>query len=233
MRKIIVSVFIAIVLPLCLQALVWAGEPLQNTEKIMYLTFDDGPHKITTPKILDALAKRGVRATFFVLGEKAEAHPEIIKRIADEGHVIGIHSYTHAYRKIYSTLDAFIKDFTATRDIILKLTGTTPDIYRFPGGSVNSFNSGIRSEAIKYLSENGYSYFDWNAGIGDAVFGKAATPKSLLKRGLETAKGESVVMLAHDTKQGTAKVVGELADKLAEKGYKFEVLSKDSIQVHF
>ena len=211
--------------------LLWVAPVRAGEAKTMYLTFDDGPSK-ATPRILDALGKRGIKATFFVVGQKAEAHPEIMKRIADEGHAIGIHSYSHSYKTIYASMDAFRQDFDATKDVIKRLTGQEPKIYRFPGGSKNNFNKDIRGQIVKYLKDGGYTYFDWNAGIGDAVLGKPQTTKHLLMRGLETSTANKVIMLAHDSKEVTARVVGGLVDALAEKGYCFEVLDHDVEPIH-
>ncbi|MCL2616505.1 MAG: polysaccharide deacetylase [Defluviitaleaceae bacterium] len=190
---------------------------------VMYLTFDDGPTANVTPLILDILAERDIRATFFVVGRNVRANPDVMRRIVYEGHVVGIHSDTHDYDQIYESLDAFIADFRAIQEMIEGFTGYTPRIYRFPGGSVTRFNANVRDAAIDWLEENGYVYFDWNASIDDSIGGNR-TPQQLLQRGLETTSGEHVIMLAHDTRPATAEMMGEMIDILAEQ-YVFDVLT--------
>jgi len=199
--------------------------------RVMYLTFDDGPTHTVTPIILDILAEREIHATFFVVGSMIRANPDVMQRIVDEGHTIGIHSYTHIYSQIYASLDAFIHDFTAIRDLIAEFTGYTPDIYRFPGGSNTGFNARVRTKAMNWLDENDYVFFDWNASIDDSIGGNR-TPAQLLARGLETTRGDKVIMLAHDTQPATALMIADLIDILAQD-FVFDVLTSDVEPVRF
>ena len=192
---------------------------------IMYLTFDDGPTRHVTPIILDILAERDIQATFFVIGRNVRANPDIMQRIVDEGHTIGIHSDCHDYGVMYASLEAFINDVVTTRELIAEFTGYLPDIYRFPGGSVTRFNERIRRDAITFLDEHEIVYFDWNASIDDSIGGNR-TPAQLLARGLETARGDHVIMLAHDTQPATAEMIAEMIDIFAET-YLFDVLTSD------
>jgi len=194
-------------------------------QRVMYLTFDDGPTRHVTPLILDILAERDIQATFFVIGKNVRENPDIMRRIVNEGHTVGIHSDTHDYNQIYASLEAFIKDFTITRDLIAEFTGYYPVIYRFPGGSVTRFNERVRDAAINFLESNGYVYFDWNASIDDSIGGNP-TPERLLARGLETVSGDHVIMLAHDTQPATAKMMGRMIDILAED-FVFDVITSD------
>ena len=193
--------------------------------RVMYLTFDDGPTRAVTPKILDILAERGIHATFFVVGRNVRANPDIMQRIVDEGHTVGIHSDTHDYNQIYASLEAFINDFKITRELIAEFTGYYSDIYRFPGGSVTRFNANVRNAAIDFLDSIGVVYFDWNASIDDSIGGNP-TPDQLLARGLQTINGDMVIMLAHDTQINTAKMMGRMIDILAED-FIFDVLTSD------
>lgn len=93
----------------------------------VYLTFDDGPSKLTG-KVLDILQKEGIKATFFMIGEEAESHPELVKRVVKEGHSIGNHSYNHVYKELYTDYDNFWKQIEQTEQILFKLVGFNPQL---------------------------------------------------------------------------------------------------------
>ena len=103
----------------------------QRGIKVVYLTFDDGPTPNNTPKILDILKKNNIKGTFFVIGQ----NPDMYKRIVDEGHTIAIHTYSHEYKQVYASVDAFFADLYKLRDLIKEKTGVDPKVTRFTGGS--------------------------------------------------------------------------------------------------
>lgn len=105
-------------------------------QKVVALTFDDGPDPLTTPLLLDLLEKRGVKATFFVIGEKAAAYPELIQRIIQKGHPLGNHSFRHSTRIFFQKVAAVVKDIEATQRV-LKKHGVEPLVYRPPVGIVS------------------------------------------------------------------------------------------------
>ena len=114
--------------------------PTENEEialKRVYLTFDDGPSS-NTSKILDILKEKNVKATFFVVGRLSDTTTPMYKRIVDEGHSIGMHSYTHKYDEIYKDTDSFIYDVEKIQLLIYEQTGIMSKLYRFPGGSSNT-----------------------------------------------------------------------------------------------
>jgi peptidoglycan-N-acetylglucosamine deacetylase len=100
------------------------------------LTFDDGPHPEFTPQLLDNLATADIRGTFFIVGEKAEQHPDIVKRIADEGHEIGNHTWTHSEPRQTST-KKFRDEIVRTNELIFELTGATCRVTRSPKGELS------------------------------------------------------------------------------------------------
>lgn len=100
------------------------------------LTFDDGPHPYYTEQLLDGLKKRGVKATFFVMGKQAEEYPDIIKRMAEEGHLIGNHTYTHL-QLCRTNEEAFKKELDRTNQLIFELTGNNTEFVRPPFGAWN------------------------------------------------------------------------------------------------
>ncbi|MDF2474446.1 MAG: hypothetical protein K0R21_2228 [Anaerocolumna sp.] len=193
-----------------------------KTKKV-YLTFDDGPSKFTGD-ILDILAKYNVKATFFVIGKTDEYSKEMYQRIVDEGHTLGIHSYSHVYRTIYNSLEDFDKDFTKLSDLLYDTTGYLPHIYRFPGGSGNDVSKVKISKVIEYLNNKGIVYFDWNVVNGDAT-GNFPPPEKLY---YNVIKGISInntsIVLMHDTatKENTVESLEPILKTLTE--YQTELL---------
>lgn len=135
--------------------------------KRVYLTFDDGPSKYTD-EILDVLAEYNVKATFFVVGDTSEEAKALYKRIINEGHSIGIHSYSHRYYEIYASEEAFFEDFYLLSDYIYDVTGVRPDICRLPGGSSNTVSKINMAEIVNELESQGITCYDWNISGGDA-----------------------------------------------------------------
>lgn len=198
--------------------------------KTMYLTFDDGPSGENTERVLDVLKARGIRATFFLVGENVRKHPEIAKRIAAEGHTIGIHCNVHDYETLYESADSYIQDFEVARRTIYEVTGVEAKLFRFPGGSVNHYNEAVRDEIIREMTDRGYIYFDWNASLEDAV--TDAEPEQLAANGVATTLGrKKVVMLAHDVVYDTGLCLEELLDQLPE--YEMKPLSEEVEPIQF
>lgn len=136
-------------------------------DKEVYLTFDDGPSRCTG-QILDILKKYKVKATFFVVGKDDKTSKALYCRIVEEGHTLGMHSYSHKYSKIYNSVQDFHKDFTKLYQLLYDATGRKPTIYRFPGGSSNSVSRYGMKDFIRYLNKAGIVYYDWNVVNGDA-----------------------------------------------------------------
>lgn len=140
---------------------------MQDGIKRVYLTFDDGPSS-NTAAILDLLAEYQVKATFFVVGNTSEEGKALYRRMVDEGHSIGIHSYSHKYQEIYASEEAFFEDFYLMSDYLYDVTGVRPDICRLPGGSSNTVSSTSMAALVNRLNDQGISCFDWNISGGDA-----------------------------------------------------------------
>lgn len=187
----------------------------QNAEKRVYLTFDDGPSK-NTEKILDILKKYDIKATFFVIGREDDFSIEMYKRIVEEGHTLGMHSYSHDYTQIYKSKKAFFKDLQKIDNLLYKTTGEHAVYYRFPGGSSNTVSDVSMKMLAKELEKRGKVYFDWNAMNGDAS-GKSLTKKQMINNVLEDVeKYNTSVVLMHDTagKDKTVEMLPALLDKL-------------------
>lgn len=175
----------------------WEPEEISDKRKV-YLTFDDGPSPYTE-RILDILKEYDVKATFFVTATQIEGYEDVCRRIVDEGHGLGIHTYSHVYHEIYSSIDQFEKDIRRIQNYLYRLTGKVVMIYRFPGGSSNTVSRIPAEEMIQWLNEEGIVYFDWNVspeGNGGQVPGAEQITANCL-RGVR--QYDPVVVLLHDS----------------------------------
>ena len=201
--------------------------------KVVYLTFDDGPSAYTS-ELLDTLSKYGVKATFFVTG-RAPSYNYNIKRAYDEGHSIALHTNTHNYNYIYSSVDSYFEDLNAISETVHSLTGEYTKLLRFPGGSSNTVSRitpGIMSRLSSLVTEKGYKYFDWNVSSGDAS-GKILSSDEYANnviRGL--GNGNYYIVLQHDVNVNSVRAVGKIIEYGLSHGYKFEKLTFDSPTVH-
>lgn len=208
-----------------------------GTDKTAYLTFDDGPSDNTT-KIMDILKENNIKATFFVNG-----HPESIetyRRIINEGHTIGNHTYSHNYAVLYKTIEGFNMDKQKLEDFIFGVTGVKPQILRFPGGSNNqvSYQYGgvaFMDKLTKYIKQTGTKYFDWNVDSSDASVATQAKDK-IIAEVLKGAKNKKqAIILMHDSKPKTTTVqaLPAIIKGLTEQGFKFSTLSPEVNVIQF
>ncbi len=213
-----------------LAASIVSGIELYLHPKTMYLTFDDGPSVENTNAVLDALKEHNIKATFFLVGENVEKYPEIARRIVAEGHTIGIHCYSHDYKVLYESVDAYVADFEKAKAVVYEATGVEARLFRFPGGSINSYNKKVYKDIAETMTENGYIYFDWNASLEDAV--KKSTPELLLTNAKESTLGrKKVVMLAHDVVYNTTLCIHDLIEQFPE--YQMLPLTEEVAPIQF
>ena len=202
-------------------------------QSIIYLTFDDGPSSTTTVRILDTLKANGVKATFFICNYDASAIP-ILQRMINEGHTIGIHGYSHVYKTIYATEDAFMYNINRLREKLRNDTGYDATIIRFPGGSSNTVSRVSMSSLVRTVSAAGYLYADWNVDSNDALGNGVAVNKIINStvNGLRHNRGNTVLM--HDTaaKKTTADALQTIIDYGKNNGYTFAALTQDVPMVH-
>ncbi len=194
---------------------------LGQENKSIYLTFDDGPSDSTTPLVLDILKEEDVRATFFIIGRQAELRPAIVERIFQNGHALGIHSYSHEYASIYSSPDALLRDIKKCSAVLESILGLETDLYRFPGGSFS-----LREELVDCVKKAGYRYVDWNASCRDAEL-VGATADELFRAAIDTpADKNHTVMLLHDSAHhaNTAEALRKIIAYYKGKGYAFRTL---------
>lgn len=164
----------------------------------VYLTFDDGP-SIYTNDILDILDSYNVKATFFVVGKEETNAEEALQRIVDEGHTLGMHSYSHKYKELYESMDSFTQDFARIRDSIYQATGVESVCYRFPGGSSNTVSKIDMHDFIEYLDSQGVEYYDWNVSSGDGGSMKLSTDTLLENCTKDIDTRDTSIILLHDS----------------------------------
>ena len=194
--------------------------------KRAFLTFDDGPSNVT-PTILDVLKQENVPATFFVLGSRVEAMPEMVKRIYEEGHYIANHGYSHVYSSIYASPQAVLDEYNKCNEAVrnaIQVPEYQSHLFRFPGGASGGPYATIKTESIKLLEENGILHVDWNALTGDAEKTNLTIEYEITRLQQTNANKSSVVILMHDasTKNVTAEALPQIIAYLREQGYDFK-----------
>jgi len=204
-----------------------ASEPVDPPIEIIgtaYLTFDDGPDRGITPEVLDILLEEDVKATFFVLPNVGVE--DIFRRIIDEGHEIGNHSFSHRYDLLYeSNAGSFKEDILKARRFIYDNYGYTTTSFRFPGGSM-SWPGVIRSR-IDVINELGYRHYDWLVDPEDWRIGRTA--EDIIKETLEQTKNlgrEHTIILLHDYRNRdlTIEALPGIIKGLREMGYEFDIV---------
>lgn len=198
--------------------------------KTIYLTFDDGPGS-DTGRLLDVLKKYNVHATFFAVDT---GYPELLRRIVEEGHSIGIHTCSHKYQQIYANPEAYFQDLFQMQQIIQDATGVQTWLLRFPGGSSNTVSRkshGIMTYLTKAVEACGFSYFDWNVDSEDAG---GATSSNQVFRNVINGMGQNQysVVLQHDIHSYSVDAVEQIIQWGLQNGYQFLPLQVDSPAVH-
>jgi len=179
------------------------------------MTFDDGPHKTLTPKLLDLLAQRHIKVTFFVLGECVAENEDVLRRAAREGHEIANHSWSHPQLNRMAD-DAVRSQLRRTDDLIKSVTGKRPTLFRPPYGALNP-----RQQRWIH-DEFGYSIILWDV---DPLDWKEPGPAVVTRRILAETRAGSIV-LSHDIHHGTIDAMPAALDQLADKGFKFVTVSE-------
>lgn len=187
-------------------------------ERVIALTFDDGPHPRYTDEILDILKEYGVKATFFTVGENAALYPEQLKRIAEEGHEIGNHTYTHADLKRIGK-EKLSGELIKTEEIIKEITGCSPKVFRPPEGRCNE-------TVVNCANERGYTTVLWTVDPRDWASPAASEVESVI---LKNVKCGSVI-LCHDynsnKKCPTPEALRKVIPALIDQGYTFVTVSE-------
>jgi len=200
----------------------------------VYLTFEDGPSD-NTEAILDVLKDKGVKATFFVTGKEDEASQALYKRIVEEGHTLGMHSYSNKYSELYYSEDNFKQDLAKLRGYLLGVTGTEPIYYRFPGGSNNQITNVPMENLIHYLNQEGLIYYDWNITSGDTTASAYTKDEIVANVTGDVVKYKTAVVLLHDA-EGlgiTAEGLEALIDALLEMDAEILPIDEDTSVIQY
>lgn len=195
----------------------------------VYLTFDDGPSE-NTAAILDVLATYNVKATFFVSGREDEEAAALYQRIVNEGHTLGMHSYSNKYSVIYQSNEAFEEDYYKLQEYLESVTGVKSNLYRFPGGSSNSISNVPMENFIHFLNKEGTTYYDWNVSAGDAASSAYSVQEIVENVTGDVVKYKTSVVLLHDgeDKQTTVEAIGPLIEALQAMGAQVLPIDQDT-----
>lgn len=205
------------------------------SDKTIYLTFDDGP-STSTPQLLEILERYGVKATFFVVGQSKEENLQRMRDIVEAGHSIGVHSYSHNYREIYASVEAYLDDFYRIYTQIKETTGVAPQIFRLPGGSINGYNQLLYHEILSEMLRRGFVYFDWNLSNGDATSSKTLSAQELVSNALAyPANMKRGILLMHDSaeKHTTVEALPTIIERYQALGYQFAALTPEVTPIIF
>ena len=210
---------------------------VSDGSKVVYLTFDDGPSELTEP-LLDMLDQCGVKATFFDVGIRIEKYPDLAAETVSRGHAVGLHSYDHDYGNVYSSLESFADSTFKAQAALQSATGVTSYLYRFPGGSSNlvhqKFGTLSMTACADWLTQNGFTYDDWNVSSGDAN----ETPYTadeiadMVIDGVGDMNTAVVLMHNIEGKESTIEALPKIVETLTAKGYTFGTLQAGGVTVH-
>ncbi|HWR45573.1 polysaccharide deacetylase family protein [Sporomusa sp.] len=193
-------------------------------QKVVYLTFDDGPEPENTPAVLEILKRHGIKATFFVVGNQVEKYPDILRRIYQEGHAIGNHSYNHIYRELYQSANTYVSQLRHTDEIVKQVISVRPRISRAPGGSAGSFTK----EYWESLNKLGYIEVGWNISSGDASSAKASRIMNNIAAQMDNKNLWShAIVLMHDGRGHgeTVKALPDIINFYKQRQFEFRVIS--------
>lgn len=201
-------------------------------EKVVYLTFDDGPSR-NTERVLEILDRYQAKATFFITAQWPE-YKGMIKEAYDRGHTIGLHTYSHDYAAVYSSVDAYFQDLWAVGELAKEQIGYVPCFIRFPGGASNTisanYSQGIMTQLSALVQEQGFQYYDWNASSGD---GGVCTTEELIQNSTSYTQNK-IMLLCHDSgaKDNTVEALPTIIEHFQSLGYTFKAIDRESYVVH-
>ncbi|HWP97125.1 MAG TPA: polysaccharide deacetylase family protein [Syntrophomonadaceae bacterium] len=183
-------------------------------EKVVAITFDDGPYPKYTEQILDILDKYEIKATFFMIGQRVEEYPDIAREVQARGHLIGNHSYTHSRDMSELSEEEILKEMKPCEEAIVRITGQNPIFYRSPSGNTNSI-------ILKAAQEQGYYTVNWSIA---ADYHLAKTPQQMADRVIQNIQPGNII-LVHDgrfpERWKDVEATPLIIQGLMEKGYRF------------
>jgi len=198
---------------------------VDKEKKIAYLTFDDGPSD-NTYRVLDILQEYDATATFFLIGSEIDRkHEGCLIRMANEGHTIGIHTYSHVCNEIYCSIERYLDDFNLVYDRIYDVTGKRVNIYRFPWGSNNRYSKNIKDALIEEMERRGFTCYDWTVDSKDSN-GKPSAYTILRNIKKDIKRQNQPIILLHDSGANglMVRLLPDIIKMLRQMGYEFDTL---------
>ena len=203
-----------------------------NDDNCIYLTFDDGPSPYTE-ELLEVLDMHGIKATFFLSPEDTEYDFRMMKLIAEKGHTIGIHTASHVFYEIYADVESYLDDFALAYELVYRATGQKCKFFRFPGGSVNSYNYRIKDQLVDEMSRRGFVFFDWNVDSRDAAGASLEQIRANVFN--QTPNVSPAFILMHDGIKNTTLILNDIINALEAdaRGYSFRVITEEVRPLQF
>lgn len=188
-------------------------------EKKIYLTFDAGYENGNTEKILDVLKENNVKSTFFIVGNYLETCPEIVKRMVEEGHIVGNHTYHHKDMATFTTKEVFMKELTDLEDLYKEVTGSNmPKFYRPPQGKFNE-------EQLQWAKDSGYKTCFWSLAYVDWDEKKQPSKEEAMEKLTKRIHPGAIVLL-HSTSSTNGEILGDIIKEWKKMGYTFGELTE-------
>lgn len=191
-----------------------------DEDKVIYLTFDDAPGGKVTTEVLDILKEEQVPATFFIIGDQVPTQEDLILRMKDEGHSIGLHSYTHKACNLYQTPGGFMKEMKQVQEEIEKVTGEKYYILRFPFGCNNSYYK-LSQTLVDDLHNENFKIFDWNVDSQDGA-NPQNSPSFFIKNATSTKPYITLLMHCSRVHKNSPKALRPLIKYYKSQGYTFK-----------
>ncbi|SDZ57358.1 Peptidoglycan/xylan/chitin deacetylase, PgdA/CDA1 family [Evansella caseinilytica] len=204
-------------------------EPIadEDTGNIVYLTFDDGPNSASA-EILDILDQFNAKATFFMLEPAMRTYPDIVNRIAEDGHAVALHGVTHDKNKFYQSEQSALDEMKTNQETLENITGVRSYLIRTPYGSIPYLTDSFR----EVLDNNGFTLWDWNIDSDDWSLAGGDYVQNVISQIEQLDDGETPVVLMHD-KSETANHLSKLLSYLQEHGYQTKIIEEHTEPYYF
>ncbi len=200
-------------------------------ERKVYLTFDDGPIPGITERILDVLKEHKIKATFFVVGKEIPEREHVLKRIYNEGHTVGLHTYNHKFSKVYRNDDTFVNEMIKVREQVNQILNINATAIRFPGGS----SGRMTQDLLDKLHSNNFKVFDWTLDLHDGNSSDVSVSQ-IVKNGKGfNPKYTRIIILAHcnSNNKNTVKALPEIIEYYKGLGYEFAAIKEDTPDYYY
>lgn len=208
----------------------FAKEEDLSQSKVIYITFDDGPGGKVNSDILDTLKKENIKATFFLIGENVPLEKDLVKRIYDEGHAIGLHSMTHEKCNLYTSNTDFLKEMLDTQTAIYEVTNYKPTILRFPFGCNNSCYR-LKASLIDLLHENNLKIYDWTVDTTDGA-NYNASPYIITKNAISKNSNITLIMHCSPLHKNSALALPQIIKYYKDNGYEFKTIDETTPEIY-